>query len=293
MADQRIWTVGEALNWTRDYLESKGDTKARLSAEWLLSHATELSRIELYAYFDRPLTTEERAVLRAAVARRAEGEPLQYVCGEVAFRHVVLKVGSGVLIPRPETEVLVDLALEAVTGVTSPRVLDIGTGSGAIACSIAREHPGATVVATDVSPEAATQARSNVERLGLAERVEVREGDLLAPIGAQEYGTFDVVVSNPPYVPTAEVATLDVEVAGFEPHLALDGGADGLDVFRRLLPTVHELLRPGGVLVVELHESNAPQASALAVELNVYGDVSVLPDLAGRHRFVRCVRAVN
>ena len=293
MADQRVWTVGEALDWTRSYLESKGDPKSRLSAEWLLSHATGLSRIELYAFFDRPLSPEERATLRAGVARRAEGEPLQYVSGEVAFRHLVLKVGSGVLIPRPETEVLVDLALASIADTDAPRVLDVGTGSGAIGLSIVREHPSATVVATDISQAAADQASANAERLSLAERAEIRVGDLFDPIDPAEYGSFDVVVSNPPYVPSAEVAALDREVAGFEPHLALDGGQDGLDIFRRMVATAHELLRPGGVFLVELHESNAPQARALAVELNVYGEVSVLADLAGRHRFVRCVRPVG
>lgn len=282
----RTWTVQQALNWTKEYLATKGDESPRTSAEWLLSHATGLSRVEIYAYFDRPLTPEERAVLRAGVARRAAGEPLQYVAGEVAFRHIVVKVGSGVLIPRPETEVLVGLVLDRIADLPTPRVLDVGTGSGCIALSILKEHPGAMVLATDLSPEAAAIAQANAERLGLADRFEVRVGDLTEPVAPDEYGAFDAVVSNPPYVPSAEVDTLDREVIGFEPRLALDGGQDGLDPFRRLLPAVERLLTDRGVLAVELHETNAPQAQALAVELKSYSAVQVLPDLAGRLRFV-------
>lgn len=286
----RIWTVQEALNWTKEYLATKGDESPRISAEWLLSHATGMSRIEIYAYFDRPLTPEERTVLRAGVARRAAGEPLQYVAGEVAFRHIVVKVGSGVLIPRPETEVLVGLVLERIAAIETPRVLDIGTGSGCIALSILKEHPGATVLATDLSPEAAAIAQANADRLGFSDRFEVRVGDLSDPVTPEEFGTFDAVVSNPPYVPSAEVDTLALEVIGFEPRLALDGGSDGLDVYRRLLPTVERLLTDRGVLAVELHETNAPQARTLAVELKSYSAVQVLPDLAGRLRFVLAER---
>ena len=285
MSQDRTWSIKEALDWTRDYLASRGDEHPRRSAEWLLSHATGLSRVELYAYFDRPLSPQERAVLRELVARRGTGEPLQYVCGEVAFRHLILKVSAGVLIPRPETEVLVGLVLDRIADTDSPLVIDACTGSGCIGLSIVHEHPTARVIATEVSPAAATVATANAERLGYADRFEVRTGNLLDPVTPAD-GRAAVVVSNPPYVPSAEIPTLSAEVAGFEPHLALDGGADGLDLYRDLVTDAPRLLSAGGWLAVELHETNSTQAARIAVELEPYGEVSVERDLAGRERFV-------
>jgi len=285
---ETTWTVSAALDWTRSYLAEKGDENPRLSAEWLLSAATGLSRVELYAYHDRPLSDGERAALREGVKRRAAGEPLQYVTGEVAFRHVVVKVRPGVLIPRPETEVLVDAVLSAVHDAVAARgeavVIDLCTGSGCIALAIAQECPGARLFATDLSPVAVEVAADNAERLGLAEAVAVFEGDLFAPLPADLKGRADVVVSNPPYVPTADVPGLPAEVAGFEPHLALDGGPDGLDVCRRILADAREWLAPGGVLGVELDERMVRQAGDEALEW--YQEVRVVSDLTGRDRIV-------
>ena len=285
---EQVWTVKAALDWTTAYLAEKSDEHPRRSAEWLLSAATGLSRIELYAFHDRPLTTDERTLLREGVKRRAAGEPLQYVTGEVAFRHIVLKVRPGVLIPRPETEILVDAVLPAIDAAIAERgaamVADICTGSGCIALSIASERPESTVVATDLSELALTIAAENVERLSLAGRVSVVQGDLFAALEPGLRGNLDVIVSNPPYVPSADVPDLPAEVAGFEPHLALDGGADGLDVYRRLLAESREWLRPGGVLGVELDERMVQTAAAEAVEW--YEEVRVVRDLTGRDRIV-------
>jgi len=287
-AAEQIWTVRTALDWTRTYLAEKGDESPRLSAEWLLSAATGLSRVELYAYHDRPLTETERAALREGVKRRAAGEPLQYVTGEVAFRHVVVKVRPGVLIPRPETEVLVDAVLPAVRDAIAARgeavVIDACTGSGCIALAIAQECPGARVYATDLSPVSVEVAAENAERLGLADAVTVLEGDLLSPLPAELMGRADVIVSNPPYVPSADVPGLPAEVAGFEPHLALDGGPDGLDVYRRILADAREWLVPGGILGVELDERMVRQAGDEALEW--YQEVRVVSDLTGRDRIV-------
>lgn len=281
MADA-AWSVLAALDWTREFLARKGDEHPRLSAEWLLSAATGLSRVELYANHDRPLSPEEREALRESVRRRGEGEPLQYVTGEVAFRHLVLKVRPGVLIPRPETEVLVDEALKVARVRESPLVVDVCTGSGCVALAVAQEHPGATVLATDISPAAVLLARENAGRLGLDQRVEVLECDLLGGLDDRYRGSVDIVVSNPPYVPSGQVHSLPAEVAGFEPHLALDGGVDGLDVFRRLLRESREWLRPGGTLAVELDENRVRTASQEALEW--YEEVRVVQDLAGRDR---------
>lgn len=284
MPAEDVWTVKAALDWCTNYLADKGDEHPRRSAEWLLSAATGLSRVELYAYHDRPLAMEERSLLRESVRRRAAGEPLQYVTGEVAFRHLVVKVRPGVLIPRPETEVLVDEALAVLEGVDAPLVADPCTGSGAIALAIAYECPLAAVWATDISDVAVAVARDNAARLALDDRVTIIKGDLLGDLPDVMRGRLHLVVSNPPYIPSENVPALPEEVAGFEPHLALDGGPDGLEVFRRLSEQAREWLAPGGWLVVELDESRVKTAAQEAVEW--YQDVRVVRDLAGRDRIL-------
>lgn len=288
MAADQVWTVKAALDWTTSFLAEKADEHPRRSAEWLMSAATGLSRVELYAYFDRPLTHDERTQLREAVRRRAAGEPLQYVTGEVAFRHIIVKVRPGVLIPRPETEVLVDSVLDAVDAAIVARgealVADVCTGSGCIALAIAQERPAATVAACDISTVAIEVAEENAVRLGLDARLTVGQGDLFAGLDRELLGLLDVVVSNPPYVPSADVPDLPLEVAGFEPHLALDGGVDGLDFYRRILVDALEWLRPGGLLGVELDERMARIAAAEAEEW--YQQVRVVSDLTGRDRIV-------
>ena len=346
MTDNDIWTVKAALDWTVGYLERKGDENPRLSAEWLLGEACGLRRIELYTGFERPLSMDERDVLRGYVMRRGAGEPLQYITGEVAFRHITVKVRPGVLIPRPETEVLVSEALALLPDVERPRALDsrmteaetqellaalaaeeaekgtgaaavapaadgdvpptaddapaarpapllvadLCTGSGCIACSIACEHPRARVIATDIAPEAAALARENAEALGVADRVRVVQCDLGEGVPAGALGRLDLVVSNPPYVPTAVLAEIPREVAAFEPALALDGGSDGLDVVRRLLPWCARALKSGGGFAFELHEGHLDQAAALAREAG-FADVRIVRDLADRPRVLTARRA--
>lgn len=343
------WTIKKALEWTEGYLADKGDENPRLSAQWLLSEACGLSRTQLFINFDRPLSEDERGVLRGYVRRRGAGEPLQYITGEVAFRHITVKVRPGVLIPRPETEVLVSEVLaalpapcprdvawnpeaaeqerEAVAAVkkalveagesVSPSentesneteedvavggdfgrsssagmdetrksllVADLCTGSGCIACSLAYEHPNVRVIATDIASEAVALAKENAEALGLADRVAVLQCSLGSGIGEKRMGTFDAVVSNPPYVPTAVMAVIPREVADFEPTLALDGGADGLDLFRPLAAWAARALKPGGVLACELHEGHMDAARAVA-EAAGFSDCRIVDDLAGRPR---------
>lgn len=319
-----IWTIKAALDWTVGYLERKGDEHPRLSAEWLLAEAASMRRVELYVNFDRPLSNEERAVLRDYVARRGAGEPLQYITGEVAFRHIAVKVRPGVLIPRPETEVLVSEALSllparkrrcAVDSMLSDDfacvahaaavqegegdlaaasakeeesdaavlVADICTGSGCIACSMAYEYPSARVFATDLSPRAAFLARENVQALGLCERVAVLECDLAGDLLCSHAHAFDLVVSNPPYIPDAVMDALPREVSSYEPRLALAGGPDGLDVFRRLLDETAVLLKPNGAFAFELHEECLDVARDLAQAAG-YRGVRIVEDLAGRPR---------
>ena len=293
------WTIKRVLDWTSGYLERKGDEHPRLSAEWLLANVCGLSRVELYVNFDKPLEAGELDAMHAAIERRAAGEPLQYVTGEMPFRHIVLKCERGVLIPRPETEVLVDAALEGVDaaaekggGAEGPvRVLEVGTGTGCIALSIASERPGTLVTATDLSPRAAELAARNREALGLEEAVDIIECDLASGVDPDLMGSFSVLVSNPPYIPTQVLRDeVPAEVADYEPELALDGGDDGLDVFRRLLELAPAAIVPGGMLAVELFEGALDAAADLVRAQGGWGVVEVREDLTRRPRVLVAVR---
>jgi release factor glutamine methyltransferase len=278
------WTIKRAFNWTRDYLAEKGDEQARLSTEWLLSHACNLSRLEIYTQFDKPLSLDERQSLREAVRRRAAGEPLQYIVGEVGFRHLILELRPDVLIPRPETEVLVDLALKALPVAMKDsklQVLDLCTGSGCVGLAIADERSDVQVTATDISPKAVALANDNARACNLADRFTAVKADLFSHM--QE---FDLIVSNPPYIPTAGMEVLPKEVADFEPTLALDGGSDGLDFARRILEKAPQYLKKSCALILELDPRNVDLASDFAVQLNTYDSVEVACDLTGRRRFV-------
>ena len=300
MPGSDIWTVKRVLDWTRDYLTRKGDEHPRLSAEWLLSNATGLSRVEIYINFDKPLTPDELSRMHAGVERRAKGEPLQYVTGEMPFRHIVLACNRGVLIPRPETEVLVDEALVQLDRISAEGAdpserggllaLEVGTGTGCIALSLASERPGTRVVATDISPDAIALATRNRDALGLEGAVQIVECDLASGVDEELFGCFDLLISNPPYIPTSVLPTIPGEVVDFEPRLALDGGADGLDVFRRILATAPRVLRPGGALCVELFEESLDAAADLVREQGGWRSVDIVCDLTHRPRVLVCVK---
>ena len=293
------WTIKRVLDWTSGYLERKGDEHPRLSAEWLLANVCGLSRVELYVNFDKPLEAGELDAMHEAIERRAAGEPLQYVTGEMPFRHIVLRCERGVLIPRPEPGVLVDAALEGVDAAAeknddapgSVRVLEVGTGTGCIALSLASERPGTLVTATDLSPRAVELAGRNREALGLEEAVDIVECDLAAGVDPGLMGTFAVLVSNPPYIPTQVLRDeVPSEVADYEPELALDGGDDGLDVFRRLLELAPAALAPGGMLAVELFEDALATAADLVRAQGGWASVEVREDLTRRPRVLVAVR---
>jgi release factor glutamine methyltransferase len=267
--------LGEVLTKTTEYLSRKGIDSPRLDAELILSRALGLSRLELYTSFDRPLNETERAAARPLVERRGRREPLAYVLGDWGFRRLTLRTDSRALVPRPETEIVAERALAAIAEIAAPRVVDVGTGTGAIALAIADERPDARVTATDVSPDALALAQENAARLEL--KVEFVETDLLAGIA----GPFELVVSNPPYVHAAEVASLEPEVRDWEPRLALV--ADGQT--ERLARAARELLTAGGSLVLECHAEHAAEACALLAGLG-YAGASITRDLAGRERVV-------
>lgn len=289
--DGEVWTVLRLMRWSGEYLEGKGIGRGRLEAEHLLAGALGVGRLQLYLQFDRPLTAEELDRFRPLLRRRAEREPVQYILGRAAFRELDLKVDRRVLIPRPETEVLVDevLAWARATGREDLSAMDLGTGSGAIALSLAGEGPFARVVGTDVSPDAIEVARTNAVGAGLEDRVEFREGSLYEALGAEE--RFDVVVSNPPYVTDAEMEKLEPEVRAWEPAAALSGGPDGLAVLRPIVAGAGSHLEDGGLLALEV---GADQSGSVVTRLEAeggYEDVRVRRDFTGRERMVLARRA--
>ena len=296
------WTIGSLLQTASDYLREKGSESPRLDAELLLAESLGLERIELYTQHDRPLTQPEVKDFRRLVARRATHEPVAYILGRAHFRRLVLEVDSSVLIPRPETEELVEVALaslrkrplwtarakatEAVAegGEVTPLIAEVGTGSGAIAFSLAQEAD-VRVLATDTSAEALQVAMRNSESLGLADQVELAEADLL--LGVPD-GSLHLVVSNPPYVSSGDLKGLAPDVHLFEPVAALDAGPDGLAVIRRLLPEAARALRPGGTLLLEVGDKQAAAVQELATEAG-FVRVAVHEDLSGKERIVEAV----
>jgi release factor glutamine methyltransferase len=270
-------TAREALRSAAAELERAGCPSPRADAEWLLGEALGSSRTELYADGVRSLGPEEEQRLQALVARRASREPLAYILGEWGFRRLTLKVDPRVLIPRPETEVLVGRCLELLEGLEQPRVLDVGGGSGAIALAIADEHPGARVVATDSSQGALEVAAENTARTGLGDRVELVEGDLFAGLERP----FDLVVSNPPYVEPNEIQSLQPEVRDFEPRSALVA-AGVTEALACMAPAV---LHGGGALCLEAADGAAGGVAGLLESLG-YREVTMTPDLAGKERVV-------
>lgn len=285
------WTVLRLMLWSADYLQSKGVERARLDAEYLLAHVLGTGRLQMYLEHERPLTADELDAFRPLLRRRAGREPLQYVLGRQPFRDLDLEVAPGVLIPRPETERLVDVVLEwaRAQGRVDLAALDIGTGSGAIALALATEGPFARVVATDISEAALDIARRNRDAHPGGERVELRVGHGLEPCAPGE--RFDLIVSNPPYVAETQRGLLAPEVVDWEPQQALFAGPDGLDVLRVIVQDAPGALTPGGVLALEVGDGQATAVAALVADREAYEGVRVHRDLAGKERFVTALRA--
>jgi len=279
-------TVREALAAATATLRAAGIETAGTDAEWLLAHVLGVPRLRIHLAADAALSEHERARYASAVRRRAAREPLQHVVGAEDFRGLRLRVTPDVLIPRPETEALVEWALALLPPRAvgrRPLVVDVGTGSGCIACAMAAERPDVRVVAVDVSTAAAAVARDNVERLGLRGRITVVSSDLL---GALRPGRADLVVANPPYLATSVIAGLAPEVRDADPRLALDGGSDGLAILRRLVPQAAALVRSGGALVLETGGGVHIEAVGRLLEAHAFRDVARRDDLAGVTRFV-------
>lgn len=280
----KTWTTLAVLDWTRAHFERVGVESPRLDAEVLLASALGSSRVMLYARFDQPLSHEERARFRVMVVRRSRGEPTAYILGEREFYGMALEVTRDVLIPRPDTETLVDLALAELKPRAAPQVADVGTGTGCIALAIAREVAAARVLALDASPAACEVARRNAARHHLEARVTVIESDLLhgLPAGPPE---LDLVCANLPYIPRGEISGLMRDVRDFEPHRALDGGEDGLDLVRALITQASGRLVPGGKILLEIGHGQAAAVRAHLLDAG-YTEPRIHQDLARRDRVV-------
>lgn len=261
--------------------------RARRDADLLLRHLLKLERAALLVRWREILDAREAAHYQELLQRRLAGEPVQYITGEAEFYGLPLQVSRDVLIPRPETEHVVEKAVALAGGFSRPRIVDVGTGSGAIALALARELPQASVTAVDVSKPALEIAKENARRNGVSNRIRFTHGDLLAPVAGEQ---FDLVVSNPPYVATSDRDTLDVEVREYEPPIALFAGQDGLSIHRRLIWQAHDVLISGGFIVLEIGYNQAEAVSALLLAEGFDG-VELTPDLQGIARVASARRA--
>lgn len=290
MSDQP-WTVRRVLEWTSGFFARKAVDAPRLSAELLLAHVLELPRIRLYTDYDRELPAALLERFRELVRRAGEHEPIAYLTGRAQFFNLNLVVTPDVLIPRPDTETLVENAIQFArhtVGLESPRVLDLCTGSGCIAIAVATGLKTATVVATDVSEAALAVAAGNAHKAGVNGRITFLHGDLFDAL--PDAGPFDLVLANPPYIATGKIAGLDRNVRDFEPRVALDGGPDGLQFVRRIAAGAGKHLSPGGRLYVEIAFDQGQAARGIASGEDTLDDVRVLKDNAGHDRVLTARR---
>ena len=280
---EKVWTTVELIRWTAGYLGKKGVPEGRLTAELLLADALRCKRLDLYLQFERPLGASELADFKERLRRRVRREPLQYISGTAAFRDLVLNVDRRVLIPRPETELLVGEVLRWARDRPGLDVVDVGTGSGAIALSLRQEGNFGRVVATDLSGEALAVARINAERLEIQDRVEFLQGSALEPIRGQ---LFDAIVCNPPYIGEEERGELAPEVVDWEPDMALFAAGGGLSIIEEIIRSAPAHLRAGGLVALEIGAGQADAVALLVQKDPSYCEPRVVPDLAGRDRMV-------
>jgi release factor glutamine methyltransferase len=313
------WTILEILRWTTDYFRDKAVSEPRASAEVLLAHTLGVSRLDLYLRYDQPLTPEELARFKALMVRRRNGEPVAYLTGHREFWSLDFRVTPAVLIPRPETETLVAATLEAARllrgegeGCTTPTLanntgnsressppapnrgilgLEIGVGSGAVVIALAKELPEITWVGVDLSAAALEVARDNVRRQGVADRVHLLQADLLTAFKAQP--SFDLLVANLPYVPRQEWERLPKDIKDFEPHQALVGGEDGLDLISRVIGQAHRIVGQGGWVLLEVGDGQASSVAALLAETGAYDHPETIIDFNKIARVVRARRRLG
>jgi len=287
------WTIIKVLSWTESYFKDHSIDSPRLTAEMLLSFCLGIKRLDLYLQHDRPLQKNELSDFRTLIKRRARHEPVAYITGERGFFESDFKVGGGVLIPRPDTETLVEEALKVLrTGPDKPgpkTVLELGTGSGAIVVSLAKAAPDHLYFACDISIAALAVAKNNAKRI-VNNKIKFFSSSWFSSL--KENFRFDLIVSNPPYIPTADIQTLDPEIKKFEPVIALDGGKDGFDSFRSILRKAHHYLVPGGTLLLEMGFDQKPGVMDISSRYPQYESICFIRDLAGHDR-VALIKKIN
>jgi release factor glutamine methyltransferase len=287
---QTVWRIKDLLEWTTRYFLDKGISESRLEAEILLAHVLKKDRVYLYTNYEAPVNSDERKVYKEYIKRRVNSEPIAYITGHKEFMSLDFEVSPKVLIPRPDTELLVESAIKKARDMNSVHIVDVGTGSGAIAVSLAYYINQAEIYATDISPSALEIARRNANRHNVD--INFRESNLLETFlvsNREEAGlSFDIIVANLPYIAETEKATLDPQVRDYEPHLALFAGEDGLDLYRQLIPQTRMLLREGAILLLEI---DPHQTGFILPILQGFSDISILKDAAGRDRVVQARRS--
>lgn len=286
-AEQDIWTVRRILEWTTGFLRQKGIEAPRLEAEILLSHARGCPRIRLYTDFNTPLSDAERASMRELVTRRSRREPIAYLVGHREFYGRSFEVTPAVLIPRPETETLIDVCLELIPADQPAQLIEVGVGSGCIAVTLARQRPHCQLTATDISPAALQIAARNAARHEVADRIHLLEGNALQPL-LPAAALFDGLVSNPPYVTEAERGQLQPEIDLHEPPQALYAGPDGLDIVRSIITHAPALLKPSAFIALEVDPQQCPAVITL-LRAAGFDDCRIHQDAAGRDRIVQAI----
>ena len=286
----KSWIIKDLLKVTADYLKEKEVDSPRLTAEILLSHQLNTDRVNLYMNFDKPLTEKELSGYRSLIKRRLQHEPVQYITGSQEFWSLDFMVDPQVIIPRPESELLVEQAINRVGANLapqnqSPKILDLGTGSGALAISVAKEVPQARFWATDLSAAALSLARRNAERHGVSDRIEFIPGELWDPIINLDI-TFDIIISNPPYITSEEYNDLAPEVRDYEPRLALDGHEGGMYFIEKIIRGGLDYLSPGGWLIMEMSPDQTEKALLLIEQINGYGEKTRIKDYSHTYRVV-------
>lgn len=289
IARESALSIRDALSWGAQMLDQAGIENAPLDSEVLLRHVLDMERERLYMNTEALMSAGQDAKFRELVLRRSRREPVAYITGHKEFWSLDFVVTPAVLIPRPETELLVEVALQYVKKTGSVQILDLGTGSGAISVCLAKEKPSAKIVAVDISPIALDVARMNAERHGVANRIQFLSGDLFAPLKPLREA-IDLIVSNPPYIRTSELSTLAAEISNWEPMTALDGGADGIDACRRIIARGYEYLAPGGAIVLEIGADMAPAVAELFARIGSYSLASVYQDYAGKDRVIAAMK---
>jgi release factor glutamine methyltransferase len=284
-------TLRSAMARGVGFLCDAGIDSAQIDAEVLLRQVLGIEKAQLYSALDEPLSVGHRLRFQEMLERRMRREPVAYITGRKEFWSLDFVVTPEVLIPRPETELLVEVALHRLKSSASrtPRILDLGTGSGIIAVCLAKERLKANIVAVDIASSALEVARINSRRYGVSERIDLIRGDLFAALGAKKR-LFDLIVSNPPYIRTGELSLLAPEIGQWEPMTALDGGSDGIAYYRRIVGEAHEYLAPGGSVALEIGADMAPVVAELFARSNCYGPASVYQDYAGRNRVMAAIK---